>query len=142
MHHFKGRHGVKIGLPKGSGRYPNGVMVLDVGLWQEFGIPGILPERSWLRAGIRENLRKYRTFIKKSLRQILLGNLMPSLAMKRLGIEAQNDVQTKIRDVSSPPNAPSTIASKGFDNPLIHTGLLRQSVTWVLLKVRRAGRGT
>ena len=134
MHHLRGRHGTKVGLPKGSGRYPDGTEVIDVGIQHEFGIPGVLPERSWLRHAIRTNLRKYRTFNKKALRQILFGDLKPSIAMQRLGLEAMNDVQDRIRDISTPPNAPATVDRKGFNNPLIHTGLFRQSVTFEVLK--------
>jgi len=39
-------------------------------------------------------------------------------------------VKQQITDLRSPPNAQSTIERKGSSNPLIDTGLMRQTVTY------------
>ena len=49
-----------------------------------------------------------------------------------VGAQAVSNVQDTIRDLDDPPNAPSTIAAKGADNPLIDTGRMRQSITYVV----------
>jgi len=48
-----------------------------------------------------------------------------------LGEKAVADVKNKIDAISEPPNAQSTIDKKrGSTNPLVDSGLLRQSVSW------------
>ena len=48
-------------------------------------------------------------------------------------------VQKEIVDGSFEPNAESTIKKKGSDKPLIDTGTMRQSVTYVVRKVGEGG---
>lgn len=56
-------------------------------------------------------------------------------AKKTLGLVGESvtsDLQKAIADFKSPGNAPSTIARKGFDNPLIEDGTMMQSAHhWV-----------
>lgn len=61
----------------------------------------------------------------------------PGVAMTYLrlaGLEAQNRVRAWFTDPRNnwPPNAPSTIKRKGSDRPLIDTGQLRRSITYVV----------
>lgn len=49
-----------------------------------------------------------------------------TLALVGEGIKGQ--LQQSIRDLKSPPNAPSTIARKGFDDPLIESAHMLNSV--------------
>ena len=37
-----------------------------------------------------------------------------------------------ITEIKNPPNAAGTISAKGSANPLMDTGLMRQSVTWAV----------
>ena len=43
---------------------------------------------------------------------------------------AVNEFKKTIKTLNSPPNKPSTVKNKGSSNPLIDTGLLRQSITY------------
>ena len=66
-----------------------------------------------------------------------LGKFSTNTAMKVMGMKVQADVQQAITVLSSPANAPSTIAKKGSSNPLIDTGHMRQSVSHRLVKSKR-----
>ena len=50
-------------------------------------------------------------------------------ALDQMGESITGELQQSIRDFTTPANAPSTIASKGFDDPLVHRGNLLRSVT-------------
>lgn len=55
-------------------------------------------------------------------------------AAKDIGAKSVGMIQQEIVDGNWTPNAPSTIAKKGSDHPLIDTGLMRQSVHYVVKK--------
>jgi hypothetical protein len=54
-------------------------------------------------------------------------------ALGLLGILIQGQLQNSIRDIRAPSNAASTVAAKGFDNPLIHTGHMLNSVSYSVM---------
>ncbi len=51
-------------------------------------------------------------------------------ALGQMGANITKQLQTSIRNWQSPPNAPSTVAEKGFNQPLIDTKRMWQSVSW------------
>lgn len=119
---------VKVGFPAGSTN-------VDKAIWNEFGTRGggwggPIPERPFMRNSLRNNTAKYKSMLKKSAAQIVTGKASVRVVLARLGITAQQDIQTEITSLRSPPNAAMTIALKGSSNPLIDTGEMRQSVTW------------
>lgn len=94
----------------------------------EFGTEdGHVPERSYLRSTIDENQTIYAGQLEAAVGDLIDGkSMLPRL--RRLGMIAKRDVQLKIRELKTPPNAPSTIRKKGSSNPLIDTGRLRNSI--------------
>lgn len=51
-------------------------------------------------------------------------------ALGRLGERIKGELQQSIISLKDPPNAKSTIREKGFDNPLIHTSHMLESVDY------------
>ena len=104
-----------------------GANMADIATFNEYGTR-TLPARPFIRTAIDENAASYEKMIKKGL-----GNLVkPGGAitlLNRLSLQAVADVQRKIVQVKSPPNAASTIKAKKSSNPLIDTGRLRQSIS-------------
>lgn len=126
---------VKVGLPSGSSPYPDGTSVIMVGAVHEFGAPDQgIPERSWMRSALRGNRRDLVAMTQKLAKRVQDGDLSMTEALELLGTKAASMMQGQIVDVSSPPNAPQTIARKGSSNPLIDTGHLRQAVTYQVVK--------
>lgn len=114
------------------------VMIAGV---QEFGITIrkekgniVIPERSFLRSTFDEKNREWFKFMKKQLEHVLSGRINARVLCERLGAKMVADVQEKLTDINSPPNAPTTIAKKGSSNPLIDTGGLRQRITYKVVK--------
>lgn len=101
------------------------------------GFGGPIPERPFLRNAMRANRDKYRKLMASSAWPILKAAAtgkdaagMKLEALRSLGALAQGDIQAEITALSSPPNAPLTIALKGSNNPLIDTGEMRRGVSW------------
>lgn len=128
---------VKVGLPKGAGTYPEGTPVISVGVWNEFGT-SMIPARSFLRSGIRKGNRRLRKVMAFAAAQAVDGKITPEQATGLVGQAGVDLVKARIISVSTPPNAPSTLAAKlrkgGKPRPLQDTGLLRQSITFETFK--------
>lgn len=52
-----------------------------------------------------------------------------------LGDAIVKDIKRTIKEFSNPKNAPLTIANKGFDDPLIEKGELRDSIHWITERI-------
>jgi hypothetical protein len=106
----------------------SGETLEDIAIINEFGA-GNVPERPFLRGTILKNKKKYRKFVRdRILRGALLKKRSTKKAVNDLGKEAVKDVRRMIDSKIPPPNAPSTVDAKGFDHPLIETGLLKSSI--------------
>jgi len=106
-----------------------------VGAVHEFGTEdGVIPERSWMRSGLRRHRRKHREMIRKLGAAVLNGDRSYVEALELLGTQAVSDLVRQINDIKDPPNAPSTIARKKSSNPLVNTKHLAQSVTYHVFK--------
>lgn len=134
---FTGPQKVKVGFPAGGSSASN----IQKALWNHFGTKGgasgggwggPIPERPFLSNAMRDNRNKYREGMQTAARAILAGNYDMRTALDRLGTLAQSDVQNEITALNTPPNAPATILRKGSSNPLIDTGEMRSSVTWII----------
>lgn len=136
---------VLVGVPVGAPPAEDGTSLAVIAAANEFGVNYALgegqhgpvrrhiPERSFLRAGIRENMGDFRELNARNLRLVARGSMTEDRALGLLGLKAASAVQEKIIDGPFEPNAPSTIAAKGSSRPLIgKSGQLRQSITWAL----------
>ena len=92
---------------------------------QEYGDPAHhIPPRPFMKWTVYKNWRKWGRFVQDKLPQLMDAQD----TMERLGQIVVQDMKDMITDWSEPPNAPSTIAQKGFNNPLIDSGQMRDTV--------------
>jgi len=127
---------IKVGILSGTGEHPNakhGQTLAEIAWWNEFGTIKI-PERPFLRTGLKENITKYRVILGKGLRKILIGDTNPEQVLGILGLAAVADVQAKIVAVTSPPNTEATKEKKGSSSPLQDTGALKQHISWGIVE--------
>lgn len=98
----------------------------------EMGVTGAhvitIPPRPWLDTGVASVTPEIVDTIADSIAD---GEPMEQI-LNRIGVVAVAGVQNYMDELKSPPNAPSTIAKKGSNNPLIDTGELKQSVTYAI----------
>lgn len=99
----------------------------DIGAYNQFGTSDI-PARPFLDIGVMSGVDEYDQALNEREHEDLED------ALKTIGVFAQGAVRSYMTDLQSPPNAPSTIKKKGSSNPLIDTGELRSSITWVVSK--------
>lgn len=111
----------------------DGTTLADVATWNEFGA-GTVPERSFLRAWFDENQERIKEVIKRLLADVIAGKITEDVALERLGLWMQADIQKRIANSIPPPNAASTVAAKGSSTPLINKGQLRSGITFKVEK--------
>jgi len=109
---------------------PQDVTVLMVAEWMEFGVPGRIPARSFIRGWFDENKPMCQVQIAKALRAVVRGAITKERALALLGEMFAAGIKARIAAGIPPELAASTIKRKGSSVPLIDTGQLRSSVTF------------
>ena len=105
---------------------------VQIAIKNEFGTEKI-PERSFIRASVRENAKKYNNFNRTTFNKILKGEVFDiNEALGKLGIVARDDMEGFGVALQSPPNSPTTIEKKGSANPLVATSQMLNSITYVV----------
>jgi hypothetical protein len=115
----------------------SGADLADVAMWNELGTVRS-PPRPFLRQSVDNNADKIAALCKSRLRSIARGDKTARQALEDIGIAQKALIQNTIITGEFEPNAPSTIAKKGSDRPLIDTGRMRQSVNFVIVPKGRA----
>lgn len=123
---------IAVGFPRGLAQaYPDGTSVAEVAAKQCFGIG--VPVRDFMKFG--EILISKDSVIKECLEGIVKHSNKPDVGMALANAAGQKGVsliQEAILTGDWVPNAPSTIAAKGSDKPLIDTSHMKNSVTYVI----------
>lgn len=135
LRQYEGRDELAIGFPVGSkgasARYPDGTSLLMVAAVNNFGsLDGHVPRRPYMELGADKSHEQTAPMLPGLIRQINALQMTKTEALKILGPVAVGQHQAAIVERKDPANAASTIERKQSDNPLIDTGLLRQSVTF------------
>jgi hypothetical protein len=122
---------VKVGFPAGKSSQSN----IMKAIYNEFGTSGPrgVPSRPFFRTAMRNNRAKYQAKMKNDAKAILAGKVHLESVLLGLAFMAQRDIQMSILVGNWIANRPSTIRRKKSSKPLIDTGAMRQSVTWMLI---------
>tara|TARA_B100001063_G_C16779142_1_gene569431 strand:- start:39326 stop:39826 length:501 start_codon:yes stop_codon:yes gene_type:complete len=134
---FRDAPTVLVGVPKSAGNYEDGVHTATVAAVNEFGsADGRIPERSFLRSGIEDSKPQIIKLYNKMMPDVIDKDLDIRTIQSLVGELVVGNIVQKISEGIEPPNAPSTIKAKskgtGSSTPLINTGHLKQSITYVL----------
>ena len=117
--------------PHGGKATPEPVTVVQVAIWNEFGMG--VPERSFLRGWFDGNLQQNQRTIAVMAKSALAGKRTARDAIEIVGQRFVGELQRWIADGSHvAPNAPATIRIKGSSTPLVDTGQLRTSITYLV----------
>lgn len=119
--------------------------VTDVAFQNEFGsISKKMPPRPFMKKSTKPFEKMIRREQKKLVKQLVQKSASPQLLLKflrLLGPKAAAIFKNTITRLRDPGNSEKTIAIKGSDNPLIDTGLMRLTLTY-LVKRKSKGKET
>lgn len=130
--------GVRIGLPDSESTAKGELTLAQLGLVHEFGIPGHIPARPFLSQGMARAKASALRIMGALVAKLKTDStpaafkLAAKSILEKVGAFVANDVKKGIATGGFAPNAKSTEERKGSTKPLIDTGLLRQSITWVV----------
>lgn len=106
-----------------------GLSVAQVAFWNEFGTIRA-PARPFFRTMIESKSPRWGIALGAALRKTDY-NARNALAIMGEGIVGQ--LRQSIRDWSSPPNSPRTVAIKGFNKPLIDSAVMLRSADYQVI---------
>lgn len=134
---------IKLEFGVTNNNYPEkNISVGQVAIINEYGTETI-PPRPAFRIGLERSVTKNKKLIDAALKNItnhLLTGRKDSIqrqltqALTQIGKSAKKETKDIIKQGSMSPNAPLTIKKKGFDHPLWETGLLYESVEYLVSK--------
>lgn len=109
----------------------DGATVVEIAVFNEFGTESI-PARPFLSSAMDMGQDQLSSLTADLLLKISGGDMKARAAAERLGILAQSLVRKRIVELDTPPNSAATVRLKDSSNPLIDTGQMMQSVTYVV----------
>lgn len=124
---------VQVGIvePTYYGSDNDNLSVAQVWQWQEEGLPTQnIPTRPAIRVGFMAPIKKglYNSYFVESIQRIAEGKSTFKQEYTKIGVMAKADLKEAVEQWDSPRNSPVTVELKGFDNPLIDSGLLYDSI--------------
>lgn len=121
---------VRIGFQAGRETTEEGVDVVDIAAFNEFGT-----SKSPSRPFMRDSLDNHRSEIDRMMEAQgeRLGSGTPARTiLETIGLFGQDLMQTEIEQGEFERNAESTVKAKGSEKPLIDSGRLKNAVTfWI-----------
>lgn len=127
-------HRLVIGIFDDGKKHPDSdITMIELAMVHEFGWK-FIPERSFIRAGFDKRKSKITNQANLVIEKIIFQQAKAKPAMEVLGQLVVTQLQEYMTELSSPPNAPSTIKQKGSSNPLIDEGHLRQAITYKIVR--------
>lgn len=120
---------VVAGMLKDSGKASNGASYVDIATWNEYGTRRI-PARPFIRISADTNKAAWSKMAQQAVNDVIDGD-SPREAAKVIGHRMVEDIRKVFGDTSKlKDNAPSTIAKKGRNEPLVDSGEMRRRVNF------------
>lgn len=124
-----------VGYPKGKSglgtpepAYDSKASIIEVAIWNNYGTKR-MPARPFMDLARQLMEPKYYEAMEKLGPKILKGEADPRKVLDVIGLQCEQEVRNAIMEGDWAPNAPSTIAHKKSDRPLVDTGTMRNRVT-------------
>jgi hypothetical protein len=119
---------VEVGFLENA-KYDDGTPVAAVAFWDEYGASG--PPRPFFRNMIAKEMPSWPDKVASEAKRT--NNNGPEI-LAAMGLEIQGALIQSINDFTTPGNADSTIARKGFDKPLIESSHMVNSTGYRVIK--------
>lgn len=125
---------VYIGINEGSGGHDDAdATVAEIARWLHDGTETI-PARPFLSVPLSAERPEVQAIVKRVVTGVAQQKITMDQGLKLLGVWGRNEVVKYINEGVPPPNAESTIEAKGSSKPLIDTGQLKSSISFLIVE--------
>jgi len=104
--------------------------VAQVAFWNEYGTVRA-PPRPFMRTTVAKESNRWGALIAAVLPTVDYDG---ARALSQAGEAMRDDLRVSIQQWSAPPNAESTVQKKGFQKPLIDSGIMRDGLDFEVTK--------
>jgi hypothetical protein len=104
-----------------------------IAVWNEYGTSRI-PARPFMRSTLDRRSAAYDRQMEKIFTKVMTGKVNVLTGLATLGKQIAKDISNSIDKWKKPPNAISTIKKKGFNDPLVETGELMNSIEYRVIQ--------
>ena len=110
--------------------YEDGLPIAKVARWNEFGTKAGIPQRPFMRRTMMKHEKEWIETLKTIVQREIDKdkNINIDKALKKFGEIVKGDMQETILNSGFVKNAPATVKKKGFDMPLVDTGIMISSI--------------
>lgn len=115
---------VRVGVLE-SATYPDGTPVAMVAFWNEYGTK-TSPVRAFFRTTVSDQKKNWVL----SVQNLMKMHDDPKKVMGLIGEHMRGQIVQSINTWTDPPNAPYTVAKKGFNSPLRDTMQMARSISF------------
>ena len=119
---------VVAGMLRDSGKAENGASYVDIATWNEYGT-GRIPSRPFIRISADANKAAWAKLAQQCVNDVIDGD-SPRDAAQVVGHRMVEDIRKVFGSSELKANAPSTIAKKGRNEPLVDSGEMRRRVNF------------
>lgn len=119
---------VVAGMLKDSGKAENGASYVDIATWNEYGT-GRIPSRPFIRIAADTNKAAWVKMAQQCVNNVIDGD-NPRDAAQVVGHRMVEDIRKVFGSSELKANAPSTIAKKGRNEPLVDSGEMQRRVNF------------
>lgn len=109
------------------------------GVYNEFGTRNI-PPRPFVRHTADKNRKAINILFESAMRAMIKGRIDAHHVLDNTGWKMADLIKNAVIGWKQPPNAPSTIAQKGFNDPLIHSGDMRDAISYKVVNAKTGKR--
>lgn len=129
------KRSVLVGIPEGSERSDGEISNAALAYIHELGAPAAnIPARPFMAPGIEDAKERITAQLEKGSKALMEGNAHKAdQALNAAGLIAVNSIKNKISDGDFAPLKDSTIKRKGSDRPLLDSGQMRNSITYLVV---------
>lgn len=113
-----------------TSHYPDATPVAYVAAIQEFGSPqNGIPPRPFMRPTIEAQRQSWTNTLQRGAARVLNGDMEAEQVLGQFGMLAAGNVRETIQSITEPKLSPKTVKRKGFEKPLVDSGLMLQTLT-------------
>lgn len=112
---------------------PAELSLLEIAAVHEFGAPSAgIPQRSFVRATVDAKAGEIAKVQRAVAAGVLAGRITPEQGLNQIGAKVASFMVGAINAGLAPPLKEETIARKGSSKPLVDTGQLKSSISWLV----------